>query len=95
MNLDNAEEEVDVTYINSTTETNNIYMNDDYNVSHKYVAPLFSSNDKKYVSTGTEYDWAKRRFRLHEKNILDLLLKTLNIFERKVSLLLFVLNGKK
>ena len=44
MNLDNTEEEVGVTYINFTNETNIISMNSDVSVFHKYYAPLLLSN---------------------------------------------------
>ena len=40
MSLYNTEEEFDVTYIHSTNEKNNISMNDEENVFHKYYAPL-------------------------------------------------------
>ena len=40
MNLDHTEEEVGFALIDYTNETNNIYMNDDANVFHKYCAPF-------------------------------------------------------
>ena len=47
---------MDITYIHSTNETNNIPMNDDANVFHRYYEPLLSSNSIEDMSTGTEYD---------------------------------------
>ena len=40
MNLDNTEEEVDVTCINYKNELKNVCINDDSNYSHKYYAPF-------------------------------------------------------
>ena len=58
-------------YINTT---NDISMNYDDNFIHKYYAPFLSSNNYEDVSSGSEYDSAKRRV-CHNKNIiLDLLL---------------------
>ena len=53
MHLYHTEEEVDVTYIHSKNETNNISINDHANVLHTYYAPLLLSNNQKDVSTGT------------------------------------------
>ena len=51
MDLDITEEEVYVTYIHSTNAKNNISMNYDANVSHKYYAHLLSSNKNQSLSS--------------------------------------------
>ena len=53
MNLDNTEEGVYITYINSINKSNNRCMNYYANIYHKYYAPFFSSNKQEDVSTGT------------------------------------------
>ena len=49
INLPNTQEEADVTPIHSINITNDIYMNDDENVTHKYYAPFILSKNHKYV----------------------------------------------
>ena len=94
-NVLNIEEEADVTSIHSINETNDISMNDDDNFIHKYYAPFLSSKNHEDVSSGSEYDSAKRIFCLNKTIILDLLLNKSNSFEWQVSLLFFVFNDKK
>ena len=64
-------------------------MNDDENYIHKYYAPFLLSKNHEDVSSGTEYDSAKRRVCHQENVILYLLLKKPNSFEWQVSLLFF------
>ena len=47
MNLDNTEEEVDVTYIHYTHKTNSISMNDDVNVSINIMNPSYRQITKR------------------------------------------------
>ena len=49
-------------------------MNDDDKFIHKYYAPFLSSKNHSDVSSGSEYDSAKRRFFCHKNIILYLLL---------------------
>ena len=72
INLVNIEEEADVISTHSMNETNNIYMNDDEKYIYKYSVLFLLSKNHEDVSSGSEYDSAKRRF-FHRKNIvLDL-----------------------
>ena len=66
INLLNAEEEVDATSIKSMNGTNDICMNYNENFIHKYYASCLPSNNTEDVSSGSEYDPAKRRVR-HDK----------------------------
>ena len=81
INLVNEEEEQDFKSIQSISVTNDISMNDDEKFIYKYYAPFLPSNNNEDVSSGSEYDSAKRRVRRHEKIILDLLLKKSKSFE--------------
>ena len=59
-------------------------MNEDENFIQKYYAPFLPSNNNKYVSSGSEYDSAKRRVRRNKKIILDLILNKSKSFEWQV-----------
>ena len=59
-------------------------MNDDETFIHKYYAPFLSSNNHEDVSSGSEYDSAKRRIRRNINIILDLLLNKSKSFEWQV-----------
>ena len=48
-------------------------MNDDENFINKYYEPFLPSNNNEDVSSGSEYDPAKRRVRHNKNIILDLL----------------------
>ena len=74
INLINTEEEAYVTSIQFINGTNDISINDDENSTQKYYAPLSPSKNNEYVSSGSEYDSAKRRVRRNKNIILDLLL---------------------
>ena len=74
IDLLNKKEESGVTSIQSINENNNISMNDDENSIHKYYAPLLTSKNNEDVSSGSEYDSAKRRVDCNKQIILDLLL---------------------
>ena len=65
------------------------------NYIHKYYALFLLSKNHKDVSSGSEYDSAKKRVSRQKNNILDLLLNKSNIFEWNVSLLFFVLGDSK
>ena len=64
-------------------------MNDDANFIHKYYAPFLQSNNHEDISSGSEYDSAKRRIRHNKKIILNLLLNKAKIFEWQVSFVIF------
>ena len=66
---------MDVTPIDSTYETNIIPMNDDVNAVQKYYAPFLLSNFQEYISTGTQFEPEKIRYRIHKNVIMYLLLK--------------------
>ena len=70
-------------------------MNDDENVIHNYYATFLPSKNNKGVSSGSEYDSAKRRVRRNKNIILDLLLNKSKSFEWQVPLLFFVINDTK
>ena len=53
-NLLNNEQEVDFTSIHSINATNDISMNDDENLIHKYNAPFLISKNHADVSSGSE-----------------------------------------
>ena len=59
--------------------TNDISMNDDENFTVKYYAPFLPSNNHEDISSGSEYDLAKRRVR-HNKNIILLIIKQTKVF---------------
>ena len=65
---------MDVTYINSINATNDVSMNDYDNSIYKYYATFLSSNNHEDVSSGSEYDSAKRRVCCNKNDILDFLL---------------------
>ena len=58
-NLLNIEEEADLSSIHSINATNDISMNYDDNLIHKYYAPFLSSKNHGYISSGSEYDSSK------------------------------------
>ena len=64
--------------------TNEISINDNVKFIHKYYAPFLPSNNNKYVSSGSEYNSAKRRVRRNKKIILDLILNKSKSFEWQV-----------
>ena len=68
INLLNIEEEAYVRSINDINATNEISINDDDNVIHKYYAPCLSSKNHEDVSSGSEYDTEKRV--CHNTNII-------------------------
>ena len=80
INLVNTQEEAGVTCIHAINETNDISVNDDDNYIQKYYAPFLSSNIHEDVSSGIEYNSAKRRVRRQKNVILDLLLTKSKIF---------------
>ena len=49
-------------------------MNDDNNFIHKYYVPFLSSKNHADLSSGSEYDSAKRTVCHHKNIILDLIL---------------------
>ena len=67
-------------------------MNDDKSFIHKYYATFLSLKNNEYVSSGSEYDSAKRNVFCLRKNYFDLLLKKSKSFEWQVSLLFFIIN---
>ena len=70
-------------------------MNEDNNFIHKYCDPFLLPKNHENISSGSEYDSEKRIVR-HKKNMIwGLLLNKSKGFEWWVSLLFFVLNGKK
>ena len=73
INLLNTEEKSYFKSIHYINATNDIYMNYNDKIFHKYYAAFLSS--KKY-----EYDSAKRRVCCNKNIILDLLLNTSNRF---------------
>ena len=64
-------------------------MIDDENFINKYYAPFLPSKNNEDVSSGSEYDSAKRRVRRNKNIILYLLLNKPKSFECQVSLLFF------
>ena len=60
--------------IHSSNANNYISGNNEENFIHKYYEPFLSSNNHEDVSSGTEYDSAKRRFCRNRNIILYLLL---------------------
>ena len=95
INLLNIQEEADVTSIQYINVTNDISMNDDENYIPKYSAQFLPSKNHEDVSSGSEYDPAKRRVRHNKNIILDLLLNKLNSFQWPISFLFFVINDTK
>ena len=67
----------------------------DDNFIHKYYTPLFLSKNHAYVSSGPEYDSAKRTVRHHKYIILDLLSKKSKSFEWQISFDIFVIIKKE
>ena len=65
---------MDVTSIQYMNATNGIAMDDNENFIHKYYASFLPSNNNEYVSSGSEYDLAKRRVSRNKNIIMDLLL---------------------
>ena len=59
INLLNTQEEADVTSIQSINRTNDISINYDENMIHKYYAPFLPSKNHEDVSYGSEYNSAK------------------------------------
>ena len=55
------EEKAYVASIHYINATNGIFINDDDNYMHKYYAPYLSSKNNEDLSSGSEYDSAKRR----------------------------------
>ena len=53
---------MDVTSIHSINATTDIYINYDEDFIHKDYAPFVLSNNHEDVSSGSEYDSAKRTF---------------------------------
>ena len=95
INLLNIQEEADVTSIQYINVTNDISMNDDENYIPKYSAQFLPSKNHEDVSSGSEYDPAKRRVRHNKNIILDLLLNKLKIFLMAGMIVIFVINYKK
>ena len=71
INLLNTEEEEDVTSIQYINGTNDISINDDEIFIHKYYAPFLPSQNNYDVSSGSEYDSAKKKVRCNKKIILN------------------------
>ena len=69
-----------MTSTRSINETNDTSMNDDGNFIHKYYAPFLSSKNNEDVSSGSEYDSAKRRVCRNKMIILDLILNKPKVF---------------
>ena len=86
---------MDVTSIQYINGTNDTSMNDDENGIQKYYAQFLPSKNNEYLSSGSEYDSAKRRVRPNKNIILDLLLNKSKSFEWQVSFLFFVINDTK
>ena len=70
INILNTEEEAGVTSIQYINITNDISMNYYEHFIHKYYAPFLPSNNNKYVSSGSEYDSAKRIIHHNKNNFL-------------------------
>ena len=70
-------------------------MNDDDNYMHKYYATFLSSNNHEDISSGSEYNSAKRRVCRNKTIIFYLILNKSKSFEWQLSLLFFVLNSRK